>query len=52
MSRKVNEMEREVNRLDAELKQSYANNRPKTAGFGGLIPPNRAEMMTGSIFTY
>ncbi|KAL4224088.1 hypothetical protein ACF0H5_017542 [Mactra antiquata] len=47
MSRKVMELEGDVKRLDAELKQAYASNRPKTAGFGGLIPPNRAEMITG-----
>lgn len=47
MSRKVVEMEGDVKRLDAELKQAYSGQRPKTAGFGGLIPPNRAEMITG-----
>lgn len=45
MSRKVSEMESEVQRLDSELKQAYTASR--TVGFGGLIPPNRAEMMTG-----
>lgn len=50
MSRKVSEMEGEVKRLDTELKHSYSSHRPKTAGFGGLIPPNRAEMMTGKLF--
>ncbi|XP_052801343.1 LOW QUALITY PROTEIN: coiled-coil domain-containing protein 157-like [Mya arenaria] len=47
MSRKVSELEGDVRRLDSELKQAYASNRPKTSGLGGLIPPNRAEMITG-----
>ncbi|XP_045171608.2 coiled-coil domain-containing protein 157-like isoform X2 [Mercenaria mercenaria] len=47
MSRKVLELEGDVKRLDLELKQSYSSQRPKTAGFGGLIPPNRAEMVAG-----
>jgi hypothetical protein len=47
MSRKVSELEGDVKRLDLELKQSYSTQRPKTAGFGGLIPPNRAEMVAG-----
>jgi len=47
MSRKVGELESDVRRLDSELKQAYSSTRPKTAGLGGLIPPNRAEMITG-----
>ncbi|KAH3876704.1 hypothetical protein DPMN_000553, partial [Dreissena polymorpha] len=47
MSREVGDLENEVRRLDMELKQSYSSNRPKTGGLGGLIPPNRAEMISG-----
>ena len=46
-NRKVMELESDNTRLDSELKQTYNNTRPKTAGFGGLIPPNRAEMTLG-----
>ena len=42
-------MESDISRLNAELNQAYTTNRPKTGGMGGLIPPNRAEMITGNI---
>lgn len=52
LSRKVHDLEEECKRLDTDLKQSYQTNRPKTGGFGGIIPPNRAEMITGNIFKH
>ena len=46
-NRKVTELESEITKLNSELKQNYDAKRPKTAGFGGLIPPNKAEMVLG-----
>jgi len=47
MSRKVHELEGDIKRLECELQRANTSTRPKTGGLGGLIPPNRAEMMTG-----
>lgn len=39
-------MEREVDKLNTDI-QHMTNNRKKPGAFAGLIPPNKAEMITG-----
>ncbi|KAL3857715.1 hypothetical protein ACJMK2_012357 [Sinanodonta woodiana] len=45
-SRKISELENSIN----QVHYNRNDNRPKTAGFRGLIPPNRAEAMLGVSF--